>query len=228
MEPSSGRAFIRICSLVLVLPVCACKKEPPPRAAPPARPTATRAPPAQPPAPSKPYVLEADHLDRYIDYQRKVIRASRDALQSIAKIGPDAGTVSTLVQSGGALRSQGNAMETARKESGLSQEDIHAIEPMVKDVTTEWMAAQTIDQNNMIRTLEDQVAHAPRDVRAQMEKTVNDLKAEQEARTKLTKEREKYGDANVDVLVSRKDALLQLFQEALGILSGGAPGAKAR
>ena len=33
--------------------------------------------------------------------------------------------------------------------------------------------------------------------------------------------RDRYGDANVDLLLSKKDALVQLFKDSLALLSGG-------
>jgi len=211
-----------VCGAVLVLASVGCRKESP---APPARPAMTSprpsSAPASPPEPATPYVLDAAKLDRYIDYQRRVIAASREALQNIAKVGADAGTFSALSQTSGALKQQGNAVDAALKESGLSKEDVHAIEPMVSDVTAELMASETMNQMNIIKTLEDQMQRVPPEARAQMEKTVKQMKDEQDSRAKLSKERAKYGDANVDLLVSKKDALVQLFKDSLALLSGG-------
>ena len=50
-----------------------------------------------------------------------------------------------------------------------------------------------------------------------------EMKTQQDARVKLTKERAKWGDANVDVMVAQKDALLENFKNALGVLAGGKP-----
>ncbi len=223
----SKKPFCLVFGAGVVLASVACRKEspPPPVISATTRPRPSSAP-VPPPEPAKPYVLDAAKLDRYIEYQRKVIAASRETLQNIAKIGADAGTFSALSQSSGALQEQGNAVNAALKESGLSKEDVHAIEPMVNDVTAELMASETVNQMNIIKMLEDQMQHVPPDARAQMEKTVKQIKDEQEARAKLTKEREKYGDANVDLLVSKKDALLQLFKDSMRILGGGSKTAK--
>ena len=199
-----------------------CQKKAAPAPSPPGahQGPATTAAPSSPTAPAKPFVLDESKLERYIQYQRKVILASRDAIQSIARIGSDAGTLSTLSQTRGALKGQGEAIDAAQMESGLSKDEIHAIEPMVHDVTSELMANETLKQTGVVKMIEEQMAHAPPEARAQLEKTLADMKAQQEEQTKLTKERQKYGDANVDVLVSRKDELIQLFKEAMGVLSG--------
>jgi hypothetical protein len=200
----------------------ACSKEaPPPAAVAPAGHASPNKPMVMN-APRAPYSLDADKLTRYLQYKKAVIGASSQALQHLAKVGPDAGALSVMMTTGGSLQDMADADTAALKASGLTKQDINAIEPMVSDVTGAIWGAEQMGQTNMIPMLEAQLKNATPENRPQMEKTVAEMKAQQEARTKLTKEREKWGDANVDVMVAQKDALLENFKSALGILAGGA------
>jgi hypothetical protein len=184
------------------------------------------APSARPAAdPHKPYVLDGDKLDRYIKYHRTVIAASFDALRNIGQIGPDAGTVTTLVGVKGALGDQKDKMDAALKESGLTDADVTAIDPMVKDLSIQFTLGASFNQDALIEMLEKQAAQAPPQAKAQMEKSIAEMKAQKEARATLSVERKKWGDANVDVLVSRREQLVQMTNEGIAALGGKVPAA---
>jgi hypothetical protein len=208
--------------LAVLLTLAACTKESPPAAAPavPARPPPVARP--APTEPSQPYALDADKLERYLQYQRAATRASVDALKRIGSVGPDAGTLTALTAVGGSLNDQKEGIDSARKASGLSEEEIRAIAPMVGDLSSRFVVATSFDQTSLIKSMEEQVAHAPPQAKAQMEKTVADMKASLEKQQSLAEERKKYGDANVDLLLSKKEDLIKAYKESLGVLGGGA------
>ena len=200
----------------------ACSKETPP----PAVEASGHASPSKPmvvKTPQAPYALDTDKLTRYLQYKKTVIGASGQALQHLAKVGPDAGTLTALMATGGSLQDMADAETAALKASGLTKQDISAIDPMVGDVSGSIWAAEQMGQMNLMPMLEEQLKNATPATRPQLEKTIAEMKAQQEARTQLTKERAKWGDANVDVMLAQKDALIDNFKGAMGVLAGGKP-----
>jgi hypothetical protein len=175
-----------------------------------------------PAEPSKPYALDADKLERFLTYQHAATAASIEALRRIGSVGADSGTLTAFAAVGGSLSDQKERVDAARKASGLSEQDIHAISPMVNDLAAKFVVGSSFDTSSLIKTLEQQAEHAPAQSKAQMAHAIAEMKATQERQAKLTEERAKWGDANVDLLLSKKDELITQYKENLAVLGGGA------
>ena len=199
-----------------------CSKDAPPK---PAEPGVTHPVTATPVKPSSAaastFALDADTLDRYLAYRHTMIAAAAETLRSIAHVAPDAGNVTAVTQVTGALARQQAATQAALKANRLTQEQVSAIDPMAADVQRELMLNKSLGQMQVAKSMEDQMAKMPPEMKARMQQTLTDMKAQQEGHAKMASARQRFGDANVDLLVKRSDELLKLADEGKAALSGG-------
>lgn len=217
--------------LPLILVVCAlaagCKKSP-----------ATQGPPAGAPAAPKPggkpaeqaanpgrYTLSKDKLDGYVKYQQALIGIYDTLLKELEKVPPppaDGGrpNAAEMNASMRILQNRAKAEEQARKDAGLSAEDVHEIEPVVTAVINKRSMARLFDAEAAIKQWEQMRKSVSESQRAEIDRTIADMKKQQEETEKLTEERKQYGDANVDLVLTREEELIKNQNAYLQRLSG--------
>src|SRR5206468_2004233 len=127
---------------------------------------------------------------------------------------PDAGRAS-LASTNTAMRileSKAKAEELARSKAGLSERDAREIERMVVAVVNKRDMGRQFDPTTAIKQWEAMREKVPAEQRVEIDKSINDFKQQQEAVTRLLDERQEFGDANVDLLLTREEELTASYR----------------
>lgn len=213
-----------------LLAVAGCKKE---TAAPPPDASVAEAVKEAPPVPVEPraepldagFTLTAAQVDAWLQY-RKALTAVHE------KIAPklDAIEAKSKKRDGGAMAEEGlkliaeeaKAQEAARIKSGLSQAELDQVEALVQEMVTEREMAEDTATPEDIAEMEAVAKKLPADQKATVEQSIKDLKAQRERSANLTDMRERYGNANVEVLLLRDKELVETWTRWTQLLAGEA------
>jgi hypothetical protein len=217
--------------LCVVLGFSACKKEkaePTPGATETARPS---------PAPSKdeqaeespeaaaahgPYALTKEKLDAYVGYQRKLLDAYETLLKDLAQVKRDAGKGDDLAEVNATMKlieGKARAEEAARKEAGLSEEDVNGIADVVTAVISQRQLTQSFHIEEELKKLEEMQAKLRPEQREELAPQLAAMRERIEELQKLTEVRRTYGDANVDLVLTREEDLAKNYQDMLNTFS---------
>lgn len=188
-----------------------CKGRPP--AVPPERAPAAPAASAPVPSPSEPatpWVVTPERLDLYLAYRDALLKgylARADALQRLSAGSLDAGTPAALRDAKTVIDGQQELERRSREALGLSAEEIGRIQQLVSDVVTRRRLAEMIHYDAQIQQFQALQAQLPPEQRPSLADTLASLEKQRDASAKLTDLRARYGDANVDAVLAREQAL---------------------
>jgi hypothetical protein len=164
-----------------------------------------------------PYQLTAAKLDAFFVYKRALLDAgelSPAQLRALLRA-VDAGELEAGERAWALLRAQAAREAVARARTGLTAADARAIESMASDVA----AARVFARPMGLGKLSDDLAAArnslPPDRRAAVDVTIENLRRDEARLEHLADEREAWGDANVDLLLSREKDLVRLYEAEL-------------
>jgi hypothetical protein len=214
--------------LCLALGFSACKKEKAEPVAPAseaARPSAApsqgeraSAEEASAEAPAGPYALTKEKLDAYVGYQRKLLEAYDTLLKDLAQAKKDAKQGDELAEVNATMKlieGKAKAEEAARKEAGLSEEDVNGIADVVTAVIGQRQMIQTLHMDEELKKLEEMQARLTPEQREELAPQVAAMRERVEEVQKLTEVRNTYGDANVDLVLTREADLAKNYQDML-------------
>jgi hypothetical protein len=179
---------------------------------------------------SKPYALTQAKLDAYVGYQRQVLdayAAMARELQS-AKVRLTAGTLDAqgrpvgLSESMKAIESKAESEARARREAGLSEEDVNRIGSLVMDVITQRHMAAMLDLAGELKKLEEMQARLKPEQQKELAPQIDAMRQRVEETAKLVSVRKLHGDANVDLVLSREQDLMRNYQDMLKSFGGKA------
>ena len=124
----------------------------------------------------------------------------------------DAGEPDAVQRAWTLLHAQGAREAAARARAGLGAAEVRVIESMAADVA----AARVFTRPLGLGKLSDDLAAArnslPANQRAAVDATLAALREDEERVEHLSDEREAWGDANVDLLLTREKELVQLYE----------------
>jgi hypothetical protein len=218
--------------LCVALGFSACKKdkaEPAPVAPQAARPS--QAPPpdeqAEEEAPEAelapgPYPLTKEKLDAYVGYQRKLLEAYETLLKDLAQAKRDAGKGDDLAEVNATMKlieGKARAEEAARKEAGLSEVDVNGIADIVTAVISQRQLTQSFHIEEELKKLEEMQAKLRPEQREELAPQLAAMRERTEELQKLTEVRRTYGDANVDLVLTREEDLAKNYQDMLNTFS---------
>jgi hypothetical protein len=178
-----------------------------------------------------PYVLTAPKLAAYVDYQRKVqaayaamareLQANRARLLDAPAPG-DAGTDKAPALSEGfkAIESKAEQEYRLRRESGLSEQDVNRIGALVTDVITQRHMAAMLDLSSELHKLEEMQARLKPEQAAELAPQISALRERVRETEQLVSVRRQYGDANVDLVLTREQELMANYQDMLRSFGG--------
>jgi hypothetical protein len=214
--------------LCVALSFSGCKKEkaepvvPSPEAA---RPSAAPSPGEQASAEEPeagahagPYALTKEKLDAYVGYQRKLLEAYDTLLKDLAqakkasKQGDEQAEVNATMK---LIEGKARAEEAARKEAGLSEEDVNGIADVVTAVIGQRQMIQALQMDEELQKLEEMQAKLTPEQREELAPQVAAMRERVEEVQKLTEVRSTYGDANVDLVLTREADLAKNYQDML-------------
>jgi hypothetical protein len=164
------------------------------------------------------YAITPVKLDAFLKYQRRRLELEQTLRKgsiagSPADGGPVAGAQGSERAEGASawVERRAEAEEQARKESKLSVQDVVALQQMAYAVIGKralWK--QMLNEQAPQASLMDKL---PANARNQLEGATQQAKSRQQAMEQLPEERKKFGNANVDLILSQEAALTKVWEE---------------
>ena len=166
------------------------------------------------------YVVTKEKLDAYVGYQRKLLEAYEALLRDMAKVhgrmvegkGEMVADVNAAMK---LIESKAKAEEAARKEAGLSEEDVNGLAEVVTAVISQRQLAQALQTEEELKKLEEMQAKLTPEQREELEPQLAAMRERNEELQKLVEVRRTYGDANVDMVLGREADLAKNYQDML-------------
>jgi hypothetical protein len=179
---------------------------------------------------SKPYVLTQAKLDAYVGYQRQVLDAYAAMARELqaARAQLTAGTVDAqgkpvgLSESMKAIESKAESEAKARREAGLTEEDVNRIGALVTDVITQRHMAAMLDLAGELEKLEGMQAKLKSEQQKELAPQIATMRKRVEETERLVAVRKVHGDANVDLVLTREQDLMRNYQDMLRSFGGKA------
>jgi hypothetical protein len=127
--------------------------------------------------------------------------------------------VSSQTADAGSPEQQASIMERARIETDLSVRDLEEMESMIPKVIGKRAFARQLADEKSLESLETMKAKVPLRHQRQLERLVGWNKAQRDEAMGLAEERKRYGNANVDLILSQEAELLRLWDSEIAQLS---------
>ena len=171
-----------------------------------------------------PYVLTAEKLDAFIQYQQQMNGVQAGLLRELQSLATrlDAGQ---LQDSKGAMAAMGRSLkvieaksrteEQARKALSLTPGDVNRISRITLDVMSQRHLARLMKFDEELAGLSRTREKLPEGQRDAVDLQIARVKAQAAAYTDLGAARREHGGANVDLVLSREEALLRNHREML-------------
>ena len=161
-----------------------------------------------------PYRLTQAKLDAFLSYRRLLLMAGEPSAAQLRTLlrAVDAGEPDAVDRAWAILRVQGAREAAARAQTGLSSAEVRAIEPMAADVAAARIFARPMGLGKLSEDLAAARNSLPADRIASVDATLAALREEEDRVEQLADEREAWGDANVDLLLTREKELVRLYE----------------
>jgi len=169
-----------------------------------------------------PYPLTKEKLDAYVGYQRKLLDSYEALLKDLAQVKRDAGKGDELAEVNATMKlieGKARAEEAARREAGLSAEDVNGIADVVTAVISQRQLTQSFHIEEELKKLEEMQAKLRPEQREELAPQLAAMRERIEELQKLTEVRRTYGDANVDLVLTREEELAKNYQDMLSTFS---------
>lgn len=167
-------------------------------------------------------ILTDDRLLSYIRYQRAMVDVYDSLFRELERLGgrTDGGPEGIPPQVR-VVEQKALAEEQARRQAGLTAEEVDWIEPLVLDVLNARGLARSLDATDQLAELAAMRDQLQGEAREGLEQTLQDLRLEQEEALRLSDVRAKYGDENVDAVLRHEKPLMENHQLWLSKITGG-------
>jgi hypothetical protein len=161
-----------------------------------------------------PYVLTAAKLEAFLQYKRALLKVGEPSPAQLRELlrAVDAGEPEAVERAWAFLRAQGTREAAARARFGLSPAEVRVIESMAADVAAARVFAKPVGLGKLSEDLAAARNSLPPDRRAAVDSTLAVLREDEARVEQLADERETWGDANVDLLLSREKDLVGLYE----------------
>ena len=169
-----------------------------------------------------PYTLTKEKLDAYVGYQRQLLDAYETLLKDLAQVKRDAGKGDELAEVNATMKlieGKARAEEAARKKAGLTEEDVNGIADVVTAVISQRQLTQSFHIEEELKKLEEMQAKLRPEQREELAPQLATMRERIEELQKLTEVRRTYGDANVDLVLTREEDLAKNYQDMLNTFS---------
>ncbi|MCY1034738.1 hypothetical protein OV207_25035 [Corallococcus sp. BB11-1] len=172
-----------------------------------------------------PYTVTKAKLDAYVGYQRKMLEVYGSLMRSLQDMGPlmDAGTPQALEAARSGLKlieRKAQAETDARTAAGLTTDEVNRIAEVVTSVISQRQMGRTLQYEEELKKLEALQARMPAEQQQELAPQVESMRREVESFQKLPEARREFGDANVDVVLTREADLTKNYQDMLKAFAG--------
>ncbi|RKH80939.1 hypothetical protein D7Y21_31250 [Corallococcus sp. AB045] len=176
-------------------------------------------------APSGPYTVTKEKLEAYVGYQRKMLEVYGSLMRSLQDMGPllDAGTPQAMEKAKSGLKlieRKAQAESDARQAAGLSTDEVNRIAEVVTAVISQRQMGRTLQYEEELKKLEALQARMPEEQQKELAPQVESMRLQVETFQKLPEARREFGDANVEVVLSREADLTKNYQDMLKAFAG--------
>lgn len=147
-----------------------------------------------------PLRLTDEMLGSYVRYQERMLEAYGARVDGGGKV-----EVQQVV----------DAEEQARRQSGLERRELAEIEQMMRAVIGKRVYGAAVpgdDSLDRMRALQSKLSEQGR---AEVSKSIGEVEKSQEELVRLTEERRRFGDANVDLLLAHEAELTKLWKQMM-------------
>lgn len=161
-------------------------------------------------------VLTPARLEAYMAYQARMLEVWRRMLATPSG--------KPQLES---LLAHARAEAEARAASGFSEEELGRLDALVSEVLARRAAARTneaekgLEQLAQLQKLQYQL---PAEQQEALARSIAEVKRDQETQAALTEERQRYGSANVDLVLSKETQLAAAWERFLSLVGGREPG----
>jgi hypothetical protein len=165
-----------------------------------------------------PYRVTPEKLEAYVAYQRQVLDAYAALTKELATAKSKPDTVGTLAEVNATMKYiEGKAVaeENARKEAGLSEEDVNGLADVVTAVIGQRQMVQTLQFDEELKKLEALQAKLSQEQQKELAPQIDAMRERVESIRQLTEVRRTYGDANVDTVLAREADLAKNYQDMM-------------
>ncbi|AGC47176.1 putative lipoprotein [Myxococcus stipitatus DSM 14675] len=172
-----------------------------------------------------PYVVTPEKLTAYVAYQRKMLEVYGSQVKGLQGLGAlvDAGTPEAMAELRAGLKvveAKAKAESEARAEAGLSVTDVNGIAEVVTAVIGQRQLGRTLQYEEELHKLEQLQEKLPPEQRTELAAQVASMRAQVESFQKLADVRRQFGDASVDVVLTREEDLMKNYQEMIRVFTG--------
>lgn len=164
-----------------------------------------------------PYRLTPAKLDAFLAYKRALVEAGEISPAQLRALlrALDAGEPDAVNRAWALLRAVGAREAAARAKTGLTAAEARTIESMASDVAAARVFARPLGLGKLSEDLAAARNSLPPDRRAAVDATIESLRQDEARLERLADEREAWGDANVDLLLTREKELVRLYEAEL-------------
>jgi len=166
------------------------------------------------PADAGPYRLTAAKLEAFLEYKRAFLEGGEPSPAQLRELlrAVDAGEPDAVERAWAVLRAQGMREAAARARVGLGSAEVRVIESMAADVAAARVFARPMGLGKLSEDLAAARNSLPPERRAAVDATLASLQEDEARVERLADEREAWGDANVDLLLTREKELVRLYE----------------
>ncbi len=167
-----------------------------------------------------PYVVTKEKLNAYVGYQRKLLEAYESLQRDMAGVQRrlregKSDSQEDLNAAMKLIEGKAKAEEAARREAGLSEEDVNGLAEVVTAVISQRQLAQVLQIEEELKKLEELQARLTPEQREELAPQVAAMRERTEELQKLAEVRATYGDANVELVLTREEDLARNYQDML-------------
>jgi hypothetical protein len=161
-----------------------------------------------------PYRLTPAKVDGFLTYKRLVLEGGQPSAAQLRELlrAVDAGEPEAVERAWAFLHGQGTREAAARVQTGLSSAEVRVIESMAADVAAARVFARPMGLGKLSEDLAAARNSLPPERRAAVDSTLATLREDEARVERLADEREAWGDANVDLLLTREKELVRLYE----------------
>ncbi|HEY1904903.1 MAG TPA: hypothetical protein VGG91_02615 [Myxococcaceae bacterium] len=168
--------------------------------------------PALLPVPDAGLALTAGKLDGFLAYERLLRGEPTPSAREVRRLSQAAdGGAKALEDAYAGLRQRTERAQVVRADAGLTAAEVQALETLTAEVALARAGSGGPEMEEALRALETAKDQLPAEQRAGVERTVARLRAQQERAQTLSEVRARWGDAAVDLVLTREKAVLDLW-----------------
>jgi hypothetical protein len=167
---------------------------------------------ALPPVPDAGLALTAGKLDGFLAYERLLRGEPTPSAREVRRLSQAAdGGAKALEDAYAGLRQRTERAQAVRADAGLTAAEVQALETLTAEVALARAGSGGPELEEALRALEAAKDQLPSEQRAGVERTVKRLREQQERARSLSEVRARWGDAAVDLVLTREKAVLELW-----------------